>query len=74
MDKKTALAILLENSFVVPDKAKLKLLNSLDKLTQPQIEALGRLLAQERELVLKNKAEILKRSRLLLDTLELITD
>lgn len=74
MDKKTALAILLENSFVVPDKAKLKLLNSLDKLTQPQIEALGRLLAQERELILKNKAEILKRSRLLLDTLELITD
>lgn len=73
MDKKTALAILLENSFVIPDKAKKVLLLKLDSLTPAQIDALGMLLAQERELLIQNKQTILKRAKLLLDTLELIS-
>lgn len=73
MDKKTALIVLLENSFVVPDKAKKALLLRLDSLTPAQIDALGSLLATERQLLLENKETILKRSKLLLDTLELIT-
>lgn len=73
MDKKTALIILLENSFIVPDKAKVAILKQLDKLPPAQIDALGKMLAQERELLLKDKGAILKRSKLLLDTIELIT-
>lgn len=73
MDKKTALIILLENSFIVPDKAKVAILKQLDKLPPAQIDALGKMLAQERELLLKDKDAILKRSKLLLDTIELIT-
>ena len=72
MDKKTALAILLENSFIVPDKAKVAILERLDKLPDEQIDALGKILAQERELLLKDKEAILKRAKLLLDTIELI--
>jgi len=72
MDKKTALAILLENSFIVPDKAKVAILKRLDKLPDEQIDALGKILAQERELLLKDKEAILKRAKLLLDTIELI--
>lgn len=73
MDKKTALIILLENSFIVPDKAKVAILKQLDKFPPAQIDALGKLLAQERELLLKDKDAILKRAKLLLDTVELIT-
>ncbi|MBI4973300.1 hypothetical protein HZC27_01685 [Candidatus Roizmanbacteria bacterium] len=72
MDKKTALIILLENSFIVPDKAKVAILKQLDKLPSAQIDALGKLLAQERELLLKDKDAILKRAKLLLDTIELV--
>lgn len=64
--------MLLENSFIVPDKAKEALLARLDRLTPAQIDAMGKLLAQERELLIKDKETILKRARLLLDTLELI--
>ncbi len=73
MDKKTAFAILLENSFIVPDRAKRALLRKMDALSPAQIDALGKLLASERALLVEHNETILKRARLLLDTLEIIT-
>lgn len=73
MDKKTAFITLLENSFIVPDKAKRALLLRLDRLPQTQFDELGKLLAQEQKLLIKDRETIIKRSKLLLDTLELIT-
>ncbi len=48
-------------------------MKKLDNLTSNQIDSLGKLLALEREMLIKDQQTILKRTKLLLDTLELIT-
>ena len=66
MGKKTALVMLITNSFLIPDPEKKKLLDKLDNLTEEQIMALGKLLAIEREEMVKNRDQILKSSRMIL--------
>jgi len=73
MDKKTALVLLLENSLMIPDRMKQKILKELANLSQAHIDSLGSLLAQEHSYIVKNKPEILKNVKLLLDSISLAT-
>ena len=70
MDKKTALVTLLENSFWISDPAKKEILLKLNTLSDAQIDKLGKLLAKEREVMIRDKDKILQNSALLLDTIE----
>lgn len=70
MDKKVALVTLLENSFWIADTAKITILNKLDSLSDDQIDQLGKLLAEEREIMIQNKNSIIQNSELLLDTIQ----
>lgn len=58
---------------MIPDKAKLKIIAKLRKLPDSQIDALGKLLAQERKYMITHKDTIIKQTKLLLDTLALAT-
>lgn len=69
MDKKTALVALLENSFWISDAAKKDILLKLNTLSNDQIDQLGKLLAEEKEVMIKDKEKILKNSALLLETI-----
>ena len=73
MDKKIALILLLENSLIVPDRYKRVILQKINALNVEQIAAFGRLLASEQNMMVKDKALILKNTKLLLDTLRLVT-
>lgn len=53
MNKKTALTILIKNSFLIPDKKKEKLIKDLDSFSEEQIISLGKLLAFEKKRSLK---------------------
>lgn len=70
MDKKTALITLLENSFWVSDKAKLRILKNLDAYTDIQIDQLGKFLAEERDVMVKDKVKILENTTSLLEIIE----
>ena len=58
--------MLITNSFLIPESEKKKILDKLDSLTEEQIMALGKLLAIEREEMVKNRDQILKNSRMIL--------
>ena len=70
MDKKTALVTLLENSFWISDPAKKEILLKLNTLSDAQIAKLGKLLAEERKVIIRDKDKIMQNSALLLDTIE----
>jgi len=73
MDKKTALTILLENSIWLSNDHKKNILEKLDTLTPDQIDRLGKFLAEEREVMVANKDQIIKDSQTLLETIEDLT-
>lgn len=73
MNKKEALVLLLQNSLMVTDSEKKKILYKLDILTQEQIDALGTFLSYEQVCLLENKEQILKQTKLLMNTLELVS-
>jgi hypothetical protein len=70
MNKKVALVTLLENSYWISDPAKKEILLKLDTFTDAQIDKLGKFLAEERVVMIRDKDKILKNSALLLDTIE----
>jgi hypothetical protein len=72
MDKKDALVLMLENSLMVTDAEKKKVLYKLNSLSKEQIDALGTFLAYEQLGMLENKDKLLKQTKLLMNTLELI--
>ena len=59
MDKKTALRVLIENSFVLEREVKNKLLAVVERMTDEQIDEWGKMLADEQIFVAENKEEIL---------------
>jgi len=73
MNKKEALVLLLQNSLMVTDLEKKKMLYKLDSLSDEQIDALGTFLSYEQLCLLENKEKILKQTQLLMNTLELVS-
>ena len=70
MDKKIAFIKLLENSLWISDQIKKSLLLKIDSLSDEQITELGKLLAYEREFIVKDKEKIKKNTSLFLQTLD----
>ncbi len=60
MDKKEALIILIQHSYILTDNDKMKLLGNLDKLTPEEIDKLGTLLATQKKAAIENNDEIIK--------------
>lgn len=58
MDKKEALKILIENSFVLDQETKTKFLMAMDSFTEEEIDELGKLFAHEQNVVKENKEEL----------------
>lgn len=56
MDKKIALINLIENSFVVGNKMKRKLLEKVEYMTDDEVNKLGKFFVSEREFILKDEA------------------
>ena len=54
MDKRQALKILIEHTFLLSDDAKVVLVDSIPKLSNEQVEQLGVLLATEKKLAIEN--------------------
>jgi hypothetical protein len=65
MDKYHALIILIRNSFLLSEKAKINLLKKVPQLTLKKVEELGLFLVYERDFFEKNQKEIEKNLTLL---------
>jgi len=63
MNKTAALKILIEHSLFLTDTVKKKLLRDMPSLTLKQQDVLGKFLAKEREFILDNEGEILKKTQ-----------
>jgi hypothetical protein len=74
MDKKSALIILLENSFWIADEAKIFILKNINKMGDEQITLLGKMLAEERQYMITHKDEVLHNSEKLLNTVKQAID
>lgn len=61
MDKKSALIILIQHSYVLTDSDKVKLLGNIDKLSAEEIDELGTLLASQKKAAIENNDEIIKK-------------
>lgn len=66
MDKYYALIILIRNSFLLSEKAKINLLKKVPQLTFKKVEELGSFLVYERDFFEKNQKEIEKNLTLLI--------
>lgn len=73
MEKKKALLLLLQDSMMVTDAEKKKIFYKIHTFTSEQIDALGTLLSYEQQCLLENKERILKQTKLLMNTLELVS-
>ena len=71
MNKNDALILLLQNSLMVTDEEKKKILFKLDLLSSQQIDALGTFLSYEQVCLLEDKEKLIKQTKLLMNTLEL---
>lgn len=65
MDKYHALIILIRNSFLLSEKAKIDLLKKVPQLTLKKVEELGSFLVYERDFFEKYQKEIEKNLTLL---------
>lgn len=65
MDKYHALIILIRNSFLLSEKAKIDLLEKVPQLTLKKVEELGLFLVYERDFFEKNQKKIEKNLTLL---------
>ena len=72
MNKKEALVLLLQNSLMVTDLEKKKILHKLSSLSDEQIDALGTFLSYEQVCMIENKDTLIKQTKLLMNTLELV--
>lgn len=59
MDKRQALKILVENSYVLSQKTKQKLLLLVDNMTDEEVEEWGKLFSREQTFVAENMENIL---------------
>jgi len=60
MDKKLALIKLIENSFLVGDKIKKKLLEKVENMSDDEVEKLGKFFVWERDVILADEEGFLK--------------
>ena len=60
MNKKVALVTLIEASMMLSSEDKLALIDKVPALNNKQVEALGKMLAQERSILLANQDAIMK--------------
>ena len=72
MNKKEALVLLLQNSLMVTDLEKKKILHKMSSLSDEQIDALGTFLSYEQVCMIENKDTLIKQTKLLMNTLELV--
>ena len=72
MNKKEALVLLLQNSLMVTDLEKKKILHKMNSLSNEQIDALGTFLSYEQVCMIENKDTLIKQTKLLMNTLELV--
>ena len=61
MDKRQALRVLIENSYVLSQVTKDKLLAMVDKMTDEEVSEWGKLFSEEQTFVAENKENILAR-------------
>ncbi len=59
MDKRQALKVLIENSYVLSQQTKDKLLVMVEKMTDEEVEEWGKLFSEEQTFVAENKENIL---------------
>ena len=59
MDKRQALQVLIENSYVLSQATKDKLLLMIAKMTDEEVEEWGKLFSEEQTFVAENKENIL---------------
>jgi hypothetical protein len=69
MDKYHALIILIKNSFLLSEKAKINLLKKVPQLSLKEVEELGSFLVYERDFFEKNQKAIEKNLTLLIQDL-----
>jgi hypothetical protein len=69
MDKYHALIILIKNSFLLSDKAKIKLLKKVPQMSLKKVEQLGSFLVYERDFFEKNQKAVEKNLELLIESL-----
>ena len=72
MNKKEALVLLLQNSLMVTDSEKKKILHKMSSLSDEQIDALGTFLSYEQVCMVENRDTLIKQTKLLMNTLELV--
>lgn len=60
MDKKEALIILIQHSYILTNNAKMKLLGNLNKLSPEEIDKLGTLLATQKKAAIEKSDEIIE--------------
>jgi len=70
MNKKTALATLIEASLFLADEDRLRLLDLLPGLNDHQVETLGKLFAEERKYVLEHEDDIRNKLNMIITHLE----
>lgn len=59
MNKKQALQVLIENSYVLSQASKDKLLSMIENMTDEQVMEWGKLFTEEQDFVEENKESIL---------------
>ena len=61
MDKRQALQVLVENSYILNQATKDRLLSMMAKMTDEEVEEWGKLFSAEQTFVAENKEKILAR-------------
>lgn len=60
MNKKEALIILINHSFLLSDEVKKQLLSKVDSMDENQIDVLGKFLAEEKSKSIESVDEVIK--------------
>lgn len=60
VNKREALATLIQNSYILDEETKNKMLANIDAYTQEEIDAIGTFLAEEKKAAIENAADMLQ--------------
>lgn len=74
MDKRQALKVLIEHSFLFPEEVKNKLLNKVETFTDEQVEELGKFLAMEKKKSLESAQDNINHIDQFLENLDTLSD
>ncbi len=59
MDKRQALRVLIDNSYILSEKTKNRFREIVDKMTDEEVEEWGELLSEEQNFIKENQEQIL---------------